>query len=83
MNAIRIFTKSHCPYCVAAKELLKAKKYAYEEISVEEHPEEFFTLVEEHNHRTVPMIFIGETFVGGFDNLKKLNDEGKLNQMMI
>ncbi|MEI7510900.1 MAG: glutaredoxin domain-containing protein [Candidatus Peregrinibacteria bacterium] len=82
MTPIRIFTKSYCPYCVAAKDLFKTKGYEYEEISVEENQDNFFTLVEKHNHRTVPMIFIGETFVGGFDQLKKLNDEGKLEEMM-
>lgn len=63
-----------------AKDLLSAKGIEYKEVNAEESIEEFTSLAMKHNHRTVPMIFINDTFVGGFDQLKALNDSGKLDE---
>ncbi len=56
----------------------------YTEIDVldESQRDEYQEFVQKHNHRTVPMIFIGEEFVGGYDNLMELNDSGKLQEML-
>ena len=79
MNKVRIYTTVICPYCDAAKRLLKVLGVAYEEISLEGRPDERQALSEANGGwRTVPMIFIGEKFIGGFDDMKKLHDKGAL-----
>ena len=84
MKPVKIYTKEMCPYCVSAKDFFKTLKVEYEEIDVEDpaNREEHMSLVEKYNHRTVPMIFIGEEFIGGFDNLMELQKEGKVKAML-
>jgi glutaredoxin 3 len=82
MKLIVVYTKSSCPYCTTAKELLKAKGFPFEEKNAEENMEEFFALAEKHNHRTVPMIFIGDQFIGGYTDLKEKEDAGELNKII-
>lgn len=83
MQKILIYSKSYCPYCSAAKELLKSKNIEWEERQADgAHADEFFALVEKHNHQTVPMIFIGERFIGGFDSLAALDAAGELDAML-
>ena len=79
MQAIRVYTTNVCPYCTSAKRLLKQAGYTYEEINLEENPDLRMKLARENGGwRTVPMIFIGKDFIGGFDDLKKLFDSGHL-----
>ncbi|MEM8844172.1 MAG: glutaredoxin 3 [Pseudomonadota bacterium] len=77
-----VYSGRLCTYCNAAKRLLDKKGVAYKEILIDEDPalrEE----MEQRSHRnTVPQIFIGETHVGGFDDLAELNREGKLDAML-
>jgi glutaredoxin 3 len=84
MKTVTIYTKDHCPYCTAAKDFFNTKEVPYKEIDVQDEANEkgFFELVEKHNHRTVPMILIGDEFVGGYDNLMELQKEGSLDQML-
>ncbi|HVB89916.1 MAG TPA: glutaredoxin 3 [Beijerinckiaceae bacterium] len=84
MPPIQIFTKYGCPYCHAAKDLLRQKKAAFEEISVDGDP----GLQEEMSRKaggqwTVPQIFIGETHVGGCDDLYDLERQGKLDPLLL
>lgn len=82
MQPIRVYTTSVCPYCVSAKRLLKEQGLPFEEINLEKDPDLRMKLSKENGGwRTVPMIFIGKTFVGGFDDLKALHDAGKLKDM--
>lgn len=79
---IKVYSGKLCTYCNAAKRLLESKGVAYEEINVDDDPkirEEMETLTQ---RTSVPQIFIGETHVGGFDDLAELNREGKLNSML-
>jgi glutaredoxin 3 len=79
MNKVIIYTTSICPYCDSAKRLFKSLNVSYEEISLEGQHEERVRLSKAHGGwRTVPMIFIGEQFIGGFDDAKKLHDRGAL-----
>ncbi len=78
MKTVELYTKSHCPYCVAAKELLAEKGYAYTEIDALENMEKRNDLAAKHNHHTVPMIFIDGAFVGGFSELQTMDEAGKL-----
>ena len=71
MDKVTIYTTSTCPYCKMAKELLTQKGIEYEERMVEFGSEELNNLIEKTNHRTVPQIFFGEEFIGGYDDLQK------------
>jgi glutaredoxin 3 len=76
---VKIYTTSVCPYCDAAKRLFKGLGIHFEEISLEGRHEERQRLSEANGGwRTVPMIFIGERFVGGFNDVKALHDRGEL-----
>ena len=83
MASIKIYTKSTCGYCHAAKDLLRQKKADFEEVSVDGDPgaqEEMS--VRSNGRRTVPQIFIGETHIGGCDDLYALERAGKLDPML-
>lgn len=84
MKPVTIYTTPTCPYCVAAKQLLTSKSVDFDEISMYDiSADDRQALSEKTNgYRTVPQIFIGETFVGGFDQLNKLNQDGKLDEML-
>ncbi len=84
MNKVTIYTKETCPYCVMAKKLLTEKGVKeYEEIRVDLHPEEKDKMIARSGGRmTVPQIFIGETHVGGFDDLTALNRAGNLDLLL-
>lgn len=84
MQKVLIYSKSYCPYCSAAKELLKSKNIGFEERQADgAAAAEFFALAEKYNHQTVPMIFIGERFVGGFDSLAALDAAGELEAALV
>lgn len=84
MVSIVIYTKSSCPYCHAAKELLIQKGLQFEEIDVTGKPEEQDAMsVKAHGRRTVPQIFIRGTSIGGCDDLYSLEREGKLDPLLV
>ena len=79
MNSVIIYTTKVCPYCNAAKNLFKKLNVAYEEINLDDDPDLRAKLSMENNGwRTVPMIFINEKFIGGFDDTNKLYVDGSL-----
>lgn len=79
MNEVVIYTKTTCPYCTDAKKLLGSLNADYEEVVVDNLPELRKKLAEENNGwKTVPMIFINNIFIGGFDDMKKLHADGLL-----
>ena len=83
MPAITIYTKSTCGYCQAAKTLLRKKSAAFEEISVDGDDSAQRKMAERANGGwTVPQIFIGETHVGGCDDLYALESAGKLDPLL-
>ena len=84
MKPVRIYTTPICPYCVRAKSLLKKKGVEAEEIDV------FMDLQAREEMesrsggaRSVPQIFIGDTYVGGCDELYALEKEGKLDPLLV
>lgn len=81
---VTIYTTPVCPYCNNAKQLLKSKGVEYQEIAMQNlSAEDRASLMQKtNNYRTVPQIFIGEEFIGGFDQLNKLNQEGKLDALL-
>jgi glutaredoxin 3 len=79
MKTVRMYTTQVCPYCVRAKALLKQRGVAQiEEIRVDLNPAERTTMIGLTGRRTVPQIFIGETHVGGCDDLVALDQRGAL-----
>ena len=83
MSKVLIYTGPSCPYCVAAKTLLKNKNVNFEEINLGEQPDRMNEMLQKSGgRRTVPQIFIGETHVGGSDELHALEKEGKLNSLL-
>lgn len=78
---ITIYTTHYCPYCHAAKGLLQSKGVKFCEIDVSEE-DDFDDLVKKTGWKTVPQIFVGEKMIGGFQELSKLNSEGKLDELL-
>ncbi len=82
MPKIEIYTTPWCPYCHAAKSMLEEKGVSYEEIDAL-NPEVRLAMVERANgRRTVPQIFIGETHVGGYDDMAALDRRGQLDPLL-
>jgi len=83
MPTVDIYTTRFCPYCVAAKSLLKRKGVAYNEIDVGGDMESRQKMIARANGRmTVPQIFIGKMHVGGSDELHALERAGKLDALL-
>ena len=82
MNSVTIYTTDTCPYCRNAKALLASKGIAAEEINVQSSPGKFQEMLSRSGRRSVPQIFIGDTHVGGFDDLAKLDRQGGLLSML-
>ncbi len=79
MQAVKMYTTAVCPYCVRAKQVLKAKGVEQiEEIRVDTSPELREHMMQITGRRTVPQIFIGDTHVGGCDDLMALDARGGL-----
>ena len=80
---VEIYTTRFCPYCVAAKALLKRKGVSYNEIDVGSDYERREEMMQRANGRmTVPQIFVGKTHVGGFDDMSALDRAGKLDPLL-
>jgi glutaredoxin 3 len=83
MTAIEIYTRPGCGYCTAAKSLLTRKKAAFTELNVANDPAYREAMYERAGAgSTFPQIFIGQTHVGGCDELYALDREGKLDGML-
>ncbi|APX22733.1 MAG: glutaredoxin 3 [Rhodobacteraceae bacterium] len=83
MQPIEIYTTPYCGFCHAAKRLLNSKGAAFTEIDVAEEPSRRPEMVQRANGgRTVPQIFVGETHVGGCDELYALERAGKLDTLL-
>ena len=79
MQAVKMYTTAVCPYCVRAKQILKAKGVEQiEEVRIDTAPEQREHMMQITGRRTVPQIFIGDTHVGGCDDLMALDAKGGL-----
>ena len=79
---VTIYTGYRCAYCNAAKRMLDSKNVTYNEININEDQAKAEEMVQRTNRQTVPQIFIGETHIGGFDDMAELNSEGKLDELL-
>lgn len=83
MSPVKMYTTAVCPYCIHAKQLLKQRGVAaIEEIRVDLDPAQRQAMMALTGRRTVPQIFIGETHVGGCDDLIALDREGRLDGLL-
>jgi len=83
MPPVKMYTTAVCPYCVRAKQFLKSKGVeSIEEVSVDLDPEARDVMMQSTGRRTVPQIFIGETHVGGCDDLLALDASGGLAPLL-
>ncbi len=80
--AITMYTTAICPYCVAAKNFLKSKGQAWSEVRVDLDPAEREKMIAKARRTSVPQIFIGETHVGGYDDMMALHRAGKLEPLL-
>jgi glutaredoxin 3 len=80
---VTLYHTAMCPYCVRAERLLEAKGVTnIEKIRVDLDPDQRIKMMERTGRRTVPQIYIGETHVGGFDDLHALDQAGKLDPLL-
>ena len=83
MAPIVIYTKATCPYCHAAKDLLRRKGAQFEEIGVDgDRAKQAAMALKAGGRSTVPQIFIGEAHVGGCDDLYDLESQGRLDPLL-
>lgn len=83
MQPVTMYTTAVCPYCIRAKQILKARGVNdINEIRVDMQPQERAKMMEITGRRTVPQIFIGDTHVGGCDDLMALDSRGGLMPLL-
>lgn len=81
--AVKMYATGTCPYCIRAEQLLLSKGVErFEKIRVDLHPERRSEMVALSGRRTVPQIFIGDSHVGGCDDLHDLERAGKLEALL-
>lgn len=80
---VTLYSTAMCPYCVRAERLLEAKGVTdIEKIRVDLDPEQRMLMMQKTGRRTVPQIYIGDTHVGGFDDLHALDQAGGLDALL-
>jgi len=80
---VLMYSTGVCPYCTMAERLLKAKGVdEIEKIRIDLDPDQRALMMQKTGRRTVPQIYIGDTHVGGFDDLSALDREGKLDPLL-
>ena len=80
---VKMYTSAVCPYCIRAERLLEAKGITgIEKIRVDLDPEQKVIMMQKTGRRTVPQIYVGDTHVGGFDDLYALDQAGRLDPLL-
>ncbi|MGE5086790.1 MAG: glutaredoxin domain-containing protein [Bacillota bacterium] len=82
MAKVLMYKKDPCPYCDRAVNFLNAKGIPYDIVDLTNKPEEIDRIKAETGRRTVPIILINGQLVGGYTDLKALDDEGKLDKIL-
>ena len=82
MTAVVLYGTRFCPYCIAARRMLSRKGVSYKDISVDGQPAMRAELMQRSGQRTVPQIWVGDTHVGGFDDLQRLENSGRLDKLL-
>jgi len=79
---IVIYSSAICPYCVAAKNFLKSKGLEWSEVRIDLDPTQREAMVQRTRRTSVPQIFVGETHVGGYDDMMALHRAGKFEPLL-
>ncbi len=79
---VLMYATSWCPYCARARQLLQQKGIVFQEIDLDEFPEARAEMMARSHRHTVPQIFVGETHVGGCDDLFALDARGGLDKLL-
>ena len=82
MKKVVIYSTRICPFCVRAKNFFSKKDIPFEDIMVDQDPEQLKTMMEKSQRQSVPQIFIGDYHVGGFDDLIEPDMDGKLEKLL-
>jgi glutaredoxin 3 len=82
MKPVTVYSADWCPYCTRAKSLLKDKGVPFTEINVDQHPGKREEITKKTGMKTIPQIFIGDHFVGGFTDLAALESKGELDTLL-
>ncbi len=83
MPKIEIYTSPLCGYCHMAKKLFKLKQAQFEEINMLANPKKHSEMEVRSQRKTIPHIFINEERIGGFDDLYALEQQGKLDSLLV
>ncbi|MDX1626738.1 MAG: glutaredoxin 3 [Wenzhouxiangellaceae bacterium] len=81
-HSIVMYSRASCPFCVAARNLLKDKGVTWTEVSLDAEPDKRAEMIERTGRHTVPQIFVGDHHVGGFDDLDALEQGGDLDRLL-
>jgi len=79
---VLMYATAVCPYCVRARRLLERKGVTYEEIRIDRDREQLQVMIQRSKRTTVPQIFIGDAHVGGYDDLARLEEAGRLDALL-
>ena len=82
MSKVIMYATGSCPYCLRAESLLTSKGAEIKKIRVDLEPEQREEMMKKTGRRTVPQIYIGETHVGGYDDLALLDRKGELATLL-
>lgn len=83
MSNVTMYSKITCPYCVLAEQLLKRKRVTeINKIAIDNDPAELELMIARTGRRSVPQIFVGDEFVGGYDDLVAFERAGKLDLLL-
>lgn len=82
MAVVKIYTKTHCPACVLAKQILSQKGVSFQEFVMDDKPEELKALMDKTKMKTVPQIFINEHLIGGCSDMMDLDTKNQLDILL-
>ncbi len=82
MSEVVMYTTQYCSFCVRAKALLRQKGITFEEIDIGADANLRAKMVEASGRRTVPQIFINGRAIGGFEELRALDEQGELDRLL-
>lgn len=80
--AVTMYTTRFCPYCIGARSLLDGKGVPYRDIAVDHEPALRREMMARSGRRTVPQIWVGEQHIGGYDELRSLDRQGRLDELL-
>ena len=80
---IKLIKKNPCPYCDRAMNFLNGKGLQVEVVDLTDNLDKLIEWKEKTGHQTVPMIFVGDQFIGGYSDMKALEDDGKFDALVF